>query len=70
MASLCWEDDMTKDPIPFAPWGRSLLPFAATWRYGLYVKTGRDQYRVHVIRTLLRFSYFSQQENESRGIDG
>lgn len=36
---------------------------AAAWRDGLYV---RGQYRVHVIRTLLRFSYSWQQQNESR----
>lgn len=36
---------------------------AAAWRDGL---DAREQYRTHAIRTLLRFSYFSQQENESR----
>lgn len=40
------------------PWVRR-----AAWRDGL---DARDQYRAHAIRTLLRFSYFSQQENQSR----
>jgi hypothetical protein len=39
---------------------------AAAWRDGLDARDARDQYRMHAIRTLLRFSYCSQQENESR----
>lgn len=38
----------------------------AAWRDGLDARDARYQYCVHAIRTLLRFSYFSQQENESR----
>lgn len=32
---------------------------ATAWRDGL---DARDQYRAHAIRTLLRFSYFSQRD--------
>lgn len=61
MAGLCWEDDMKKDSFDsIRRVGLESCTVRATaWRDGL---DARDQYRAHAIRTLLRFSYFSQRD--------
>lgn len=57
VAGLCWDDGMRKDSIPFAAWG---LKSPTALPPGEMACMQCGQCRVHVIRTLLRFSYSSQ----------